>query len=382
MNRKTKNQQKIPPNQLSVAAFLNKAKMPVVTDRTKFLSAKISETICRSNATNNVGNIGESNGEKIVENIDDLDNGVSQCEQKCKQCKTNNERLKEAKALIKKTSHVNLHKGLLIDKLKRDLQTNQTKNNLYQDFESSFNEVDIKAIRSVGPGPSRDSTFVNKIMASLYKGPEFNKLHNRRAKGGKYNGIKKNGVSPEKKEIIERMLHERVHNELENCSEDDVKKRMRNLNRFIKSAIHNILAAAEKVLKKKGNSKLPQSLETLEENPGIELQELAACFETVDSLQSTHPPAQNNYSFVPQSTQPFGAQGNHSFVPQNTFQFDSQTAHPFFNDTTNHRSYPSMHPVNSVPAHPYNQYHLYPFIPPYSYQPQTSHQFAPYPYPP
>lgn len=349
---KTKKTGNTERNQPSVAAFLTKSRKPVVTNRTEFLSAKISETIQNSNTAGIVKNIGDSNAEKIAENTDEMTNATLQCEQKCKQCKTNIEKLKEAKVLLKKTSHVNLQKDLLIDKLKGDSQINQTKNNLYQEFESSFNEVDLRAIRSIGPGPSKDSTFVNRIMASLYKGTEFDKLRNRRAKGGKYNGIQKNGVTPEKKEIIKRMLQERVNAEL---TEGDVKNRMGHLNRLIRSAIHNILAAAEKVLKKKGNGKSPHSVETLKDRPEHESQESAVSIETVDSLQNCH----SSY-----------AQGNHSFVPQNTYQLDSQTTHQLLNYTTNQPSYPHIHP-----------YHPYPFVPQYSPQPDTSHQFAPHSYP-
>lgn len=219
-----------------MSAFLTKTKKPVLSNRNEFLNAKIIESI---------GGLSESN------------NGCTQCQKEyqqicaleCTKCKLANQKLKEAKVLLKKSSHVNLQKDLLIDKMRSESQSdaNKFESSLYQAFETSFDAADLKAIRSVLPGPSKDSTFVNKIMSALYKGSEFNKLCKRSAAGRRYKGIEKSGITPEKKDLIEMMLHERIVAESKDCPENSAKKRTSGLNRFIRSAIHNILDAEKKI---------------------------------------------------------------------------------------------------------------------------------------
>lgn len=182
MSNKKKNE-RIPSNQPSVSASLTKTKKPVLSNRNEFLNAKIIESI---------GGLSESNNDvsaKINESIGGLsesNNGCTQCQKEyqqkceleCTKCKLANQKLKEAKVLLKTSSHVNLQKDLLIDKMRSESQSdaNKFESSLYQAFETSFDAADLKAIRSVLPGPSKDSTFVNKIMSALYKGSEFNKL--------------------------------------------------------------------------------------------------------------------------------------------------------------------------------------------------------------
>lgn len=148
---------------------------------------------------------------------------------------------------------MNLKKDLTIENLKMKLESSKKTQIMFTDFEASFDIDDMKTIRSVQPGPSRDSAFINKNFCALYKGSNRNKLFNRSATGRKHNGKKKECITPEKKEIIRKMFLERLSSEMENCDEQSepeligLEKRADKLNRHIRSAISNILTAFKKV---------------------------------------------------------------------------------------------------------------------------------------
>lgn len=231
MANKAKTKDKKSLNQPSVASFLTKTKKTVHTSRKDFLNAKIIESIGSSNEA--IIQTGCSDIISVSQKLLNTSRSTSaQCEYRdnavssdvlnttvqsesgnntvshgshdtldsnCSKCNSNSEKLKAAKVLLQKTSQVNLQKDLLIQQLRLNTDESEVKDDLYQDFEKSFNASDLKRIRSVLPGPSKDSNFVMKILAALYNGSEHKKLSNRSATGRKHGGIDKPSITPEKK---------------------------------------------------------------------------------------------------------------------------------------------------------------------------------------
>lgn len=100
--------------------------------------------------------------------------------------------LKIAKDLLRHSSQINHQKDLKIEQLMRE----NAKSNLYSDhilfegYSSHFDTQELIEIRSVGPGFKKDSTFITKIMKSLYKN-DLKKLEKQTATGKKYKKEKK-----------------------------------------------------------------------------------------------------------------------------------------------------------------------------------------------
>lgn len=262
--------------QKSITSFLFKTKKPEVKGRKKFLAEKVLKQLGKTDETNIFSeeklnysidtspsnNVALEKTASIHEDNQQTTEFTHEDPEKCKDCGSTKERLKDAKILLKKSSQINLKKDLTIESLKQKLQLSKSTDTLFADFQSSFNFDDMKVIRSVQAGPRKDSTFINRIMSALYKGPETTKLFNRSAAGRKHSGIKKDGLTPEKKEIIRKMFLERLSSEMKNCegaSESELvelEERAGKLNRYLRSAIANILSAFKKV-----NSKKPSNID-------------------------------------------------------------------------------------------------------------------------
>lgn len=164
--------------------------------------------------------------------------------------------LKQAKQLLRKTSEINLQKDLTIKHLMAQNEAAVPKSNelLYTKFVSHFEPAEIRNIRSIGPGAKNDSKFILNIMRSLYKGDEAEKLKNRSAAGRTHNKHSKLEVSFEKKNIMEKMMTERMHLEVLADTTQNLVARTKKLNALIRYAIHNIQKGKEKSqLKRKRN---------------------------------------------------------------------------------------------------------------------------------
>lgn len=119
---------------------------------------------------------------------------------------------------------------------------------LLESYTEQFDPLEMKMIRSIGPSLRNDSTFILCIMRYLYKGEEFKKLEHRGATGRKYMGRNKHEITFEKKEIMTKMLTERISDEMSNQPHNfsEFSKRMGRFYSLIRFAIRNILVAHQK----------------------------------------------------------------------------------------------------------------------------------------
>lgn len=151
--------------------------------------------------------------------------------------------LKVAKKLLRESSQLNLEKDLKIQQITSQKEnSNESDEILFETFSKHFDPPDLHEIRSVGSGVKKDSTFIYKIMNSFYKN-NLDKLYNRSATGKKYKGITKHEITFEKKEVMEKMLTERVKWELrdQSCSSKEFLTRVNRLNKLVRFAIGNLL---------------------------------------------------------------------------------------------------------------------------------------------
>lgn len=78
--------------------------------------------------------------------------------------------LKEAKLQLKKSADINLVKDFKISRLLNEKsEKKDDSNDFLGDFKHSFNQIELKDIKSVGLGAKNDSKFILKIMRKLYK---------------------------------------------------------------------------------------------------------------------------------------------------------------------------------------------------------------------
>lgn len=115
-------------------------------------------------------------------------------------------------------------------------------NALYRGFEQHFTEDEMKKIRSVNVGKPNDSTFVLCCCQSLYK-DKLDVLAKKSATGRKYKE-KKEAISPQKKNMIQRMLLERIT--AEEDQDEAISMRINRLNKLLLNAINNTRKSIEK----------------------------------------------------------------------------------------------------------------------------------------
>lgn len=152
--------------------------------------------------------------------------------------------LKEAKVQLKKSANVNLEKDFKISCLMNEVNEKSDRSDNYlEGFQHTFDKIELKDIKSVGPGQKNDSNFILKVLRKLYKNEE-EKLKDRSAVGRTYRGEKKTEISFEKKGIMTDMLSARLKFELNDDKSVEFVRRLKNLNKLIKSGIHNILQSA------------------------------------------------------------------------------------------------------------------------------------------
>lgn len=219
---------------------------------------------------------------------------------------------KRCKKKIKKSSEIHLEKDIKIAQLQKQLKevNGPISLILFERFENNFNKAEMKMIRSIRSGQSRDSSFVLCIMKAHYKDNEIQKLYERSVTGKKQKGKTKNAITPPKKNIIEQMLKERLASEVED--NDETIKRLAALNRLIRHSIVNIL------------KRLKQSKNTNH-------QAIHKVFNSASHTIQSYPQTNHAHNFqTPNSAahtiQPYSAQYSQSYSPDNNHR-------PYFNHT-------------------------------------------------
>lgn len=366
---KKKNENNTKANtQKSLKYFFFKDKKSNFSGKKKFLADKISASFYDSNNTSHnpisekeTSQIHKLSTEKSNEIGLESPNSAQACAQEKSPLQTEDsvtkrsteKDLRNAKMLLKKTGALNLQKDLQIQQLKDQLRALQPEDvgdtNHLSNPEGKFTTDDLKIIRSVGPGASKDSNFVLKVMRALYNGAEKTKLHERSAAGKKHKGAIKSGITPEKRKIVEEMLLKRISNEV-GIEEAEFEKRFKLLNRFMRSAIHNIKTS----LRKENN---PENIEPHNEpedtreqpinqssteiqlqlnqrsNESVHIQQFSPIrpntFHTHYSYGTPPTPYQfQPYQYQPYQFQPYQFQQPLSQYPQQHYHSSCQPEHP------------------------------------------------------
>lgn len=158
-----------------------------------------------------------------------------------------------AKKMLQKSTNLNMEKDLRLKQLMAESIESDINKNAFDEYADHFEAIELKNIRSVGPGQANDSTFVLQIMRSLYKDDESQKLQHRSSTGRRYNGSTKLEITMDKKKTMKSMLIQRVTNELKNKMDSSIEmsKRVSKLNELIKNAIHTIVRATDRSKRKR-----------------------------------------------------------------------------------------------------------------------------------
>lgn len=185
----------------------------------------------------------------LIQNSDDIEKvdllkANELLQKKCSDLQSANSKLmkdnRALKKLLEASKSMNLYKDVKIKQLKFTENTNVAesvpeKRMLFKEFDSHFTAAEIKEIRSFGQGKRKDAAFVTKCVDCLYKGDKSQILHKcsgeRKIKG-------KTPISPEKRELLSKMLVERV--EADKTSEEEDFERCDRLNRLMGDAIYNL----------------------------------------------------------------------------------------------------------------------------------------------
>lgn len=132
----------------------------------------------------------------------DLQKKYSELEAENKKLLKDNKILKK---LLNKAESVNMYKDHQL--MERNVVSSTAM--LFEKYEITFSSHHLKELRSIPGGKSQDSAFVNKIMACFYPGGVEQKCV--AMKKGQQKG--RTPITPDKLEIIDKMLKERIMSE-------------------------------------------------------------------------------------------------------------------------------------------------------------------------
>lgn len=162
-------------------------------------------------------------------------------EEKQKNLKLSND-LKASVGLLKNVNTINMSKDIQIDHLNKKLKYTSSpalsnEDQLFKEFSSIFDQNQLKNLRSISSGKSKDSTFVMMAMRFLYPDPTV--LNNRSVTGKMRNKIKKTKMTPRKMEIITKMMSQRVNSE-RGIDSMLVSQRIERIKKLVRDAISKL----------------------------------------------------------------------------------------------------------------------------------------------
>lgn len=142
--------------------------------------------------------------------------------------------LKKSVAFINDFKTINLSKDIEIEKLTKQLElaSLDTNSTLFSEFDN-FNQDQLKGLRSVKSGFSRDSSFVLMAMRFLYPNPAV--LNDISVTGKLYKKQRKEKMSEKHLNIVTSLLRERINSE--EVDQISTLKRLRRVNKLIRDAI-------------------------------------------------------------------------------------------------------------------------------------------------
>lgn len=172
-------------------------------------------------------------------------------------CEASELKLKHATKVIKEMSKINLEKDLKIKMLENKLQEALKKDRLYASYEDRICPKDMEKLRAIKTGEKSDSTFILHLLRVLY-GSRTAELLKKTSTGKAFKGQKKDPISPEKKQMMNEMISERILNE----DSDDFERRIGKFSKHVKWGIDNI----NKVTKRDQLASKPKSIPNNERN--------------------------------------------------------------------------------------------------------------------
>lgn len=218
--------------------------------------------------------------------ITDLENQLEA--EKQKTSKLSND-LKTSVGLLKNVNSINMNKDIQIDRLNQKLKylpSTETTELLFSNHEDIFDKPQLRQLRSIASGKSKDSTFVMAVMRFLY--PDTKVLGNRSVTGKMRNKIKKKQMTPRKIEIVTDMLIQRINSE-KGITAMSVSQRMDRVKKLMRDAITKL---------KKVCSKKPSGAPVLSDSFAHESQPKENALNPNDETapsQQDHPPSTLKY---------------------------------------------------------------------------------------
>lgn len=169
----------------------NKKKNPVNTPKNSGNSGPIVRFLVKKSVKEKTSNISDFIKQKIAAQVEVSEQQITNSEQQkttsietsnfakeLAEEKKKNEQLtndlKKSVAFIREFEAISLTKDIQIEKLSRQLERvslDSKDEHLFSEFSDNFNPAQLKELRSVKSGLSKDSTFVLKCMRFLYPNP-------------------------------------------------------------------------------------------------------------------------------------------------------------------------------------------------------------------
>lgn len=150
------------------------------------------------------------------------------------------EDLKKAVMLINEFNAINLNKDIEIVRLSKKVEAVSLEcrndQSLFSEFKNTFSEIQLKELRSVPSGISRDSTFVLKCMRFLYTDPSV--LLHISMTGKPFKQQKKEKMCEKNVDVIKKILNQRIASE--EIDLINVSIRLGRLSKLIRDAIDTI----------------------------------------------------------------------------------------------------------------------------------------------
>lgn len=215
----------------SIIRFLvNKKKEENKNDISDFVNQKIKSVI--QNEQN-------EEAEEVID-THDTQYVTAELETEKKKNQKLTEDLKKAVMLINEFNAINLNKDIEIVRLSKKVEAVSLEcrndQSLFSEFRNTFSEIQLKELRSVPSGISRDSTFVLKCMRFLYT--DASVLLHISMTGKPFKQQKKEKMCEKNVDVIKKILNQRIASE--EIDLINVSIRMRRLSKLIRDAIDTI----------------------------------------------------------------------------------------------------------------------------------------------
>lgn len=205
------------------------------------------------------------NSEHAINTTDEINVLVLKLEEEKKKNEQLTNDLKKSVAFIREFEAVSLTKDIQIENLSKKLESASLNSKviekdeqLFSEFSDDFYPEQLKDLRSVKSGLSRDSTFVLKCMRFLYPNPAV--LNNVSLTGKLYKNQRKEKMCAKNVDIIRRMLQKRISSE--GVEAPVILQRMRRMNKLVRDAITKITTGHKNLPTADNSTAIHSSMQT------------------------------------------------------------------------------------------------------------------------